>query len=202
MAAGGKKRKRSPKEARGFDPQESLRAGVGILEKAGVPFALAGRLAVWTYVSSKRQEFTKDVDFAVPYGYSEQAAAAAKEMGYTVRKLSLGYGVRKGELLIDFVDHHPHLDKLYLAAVKAAGEEADEGEMPVVPMDFLIAMKLAAGRQKDDSDVIALLKEIDEEEYQSVRRLVRRELGYGMATRLDMIARSFGHKGPGMEIDS
>jgi len=202
MALGGKKRKRSPKEARGFDPQVSLQAGVEILEKAGVPFALAGRLAVWTYVSSKRQHFTKDVDFAVPYGYSEQAVAVAREMGFTVTKLTLGYSLRKGELLIDFVDHHPHLEKLFHAAVEAAEKEAEKGEMPVVPLDFLIAMKLAAGRQKDDSDVTALLKEIDAEEYQSVRRLVRRELGYGMATRLDMIARSIGHEGPGMEIDS
>jgi hypothetical protein len=202
MATGGKKRKRSPKDVKSFDPQKSLRAGVEILEKANVPFALAGRLAVWTYVSSDRQQFTKDVDFAVPYGYSEQAVAVAKEMGFTVTKLTLGYNVRKGELLIDFVDHHPHLEKLFLAAVKAAKEDVEEDEIPVVPLDFLIAMKLAAGRQKDDSDVIALLKEIDAEEYQSVRRLVRRELGYGMATRLDMVARSVGHEGPGMEIDS
>jgi len=202
MALGGKKRKRSPKEAKGFDPQASLQAGVEILEKADVPFALAGRLAVWTYVSSSKQQFTKDVDFAVPYGYSEQAVAVAKEMGFTITKLTLGYNIRKGELLVDFVDHHPHLEKLFQAAVKAAEEEADEDDMPVVPMDYLIAMKIAAGRQKDDSDVVALLKEIDAEEYQSVRRLVRRELGYGMATRLDMIARSIGHDGPGMEIDS
>jgi hypothetical protein len=202
MSLGKKKRKNSPKEAKGFDPQDSMRAGVEILKTAGVPYALAGKLAVWTYVASRRQQYTKDVDFAVPYGYSEQAAAAAEEMGYTVTKLSLGYSVRKGNLLIDFVDHHPHLTELFHAAVKAAEKETGEGEMPVVPMEFLIAMKLAAGRQKDDFDVTALLKEVDEKEYQEVRRLVAEQLGYGMAARLDMIARSIGHPGPGMELDS
>lgn len=202
MSLSKKKRRNSPKEAKGFDPQDSMRAGVDILKSAGVPYALAGKLAVWTYVPERSQQYTKDVDFAVPYGYSEQAAASAEEMGYTVTKLSLGYSVRKGKLLIDFVDHHPHLEKLYLAAVKAAQKEAEESEVPVVPLDFLIAMKLAAGRQKDDFDVMALVKEIDEKEYQEVRQLVAEQLGYGMATRLDMIARSIGHPGPGMELDS
>jgi hypothetical protein len=202
MSLGNKKRKRSPREAGGSDPRPSMEAGVEILREAGVPFALAGRLAVWTYVPPERQQYTKDVDFAVPYGYSEQAARVAQEKGYEVERLSLAYSVRRGNVLIDFVDHHPHLEKLYLAAVKAAQEEAGEDEIPVVPLDYLVAMKLAAGRQKDDFDITVLLKEVDENEYGEVRGLVRRELGYAAAVRLDMIARSIGHAGPGPEVDS
>ena len=202
MSLRSRKPRNSPKDAKGFDPQESMRAGVEILKKTGVPYALAGRLAVWSYVPPERQQYTKDVDFAVAYGCSEQAAGVAEEMGYSVTKLSLGYRITKGKLLIDFVDHHPYLTDLYHAAVKAAAEAVEEGEIPVVPLDFLIAMKLAAGRQKDDSDVTVLLREVDEEEYREVRGLIAEQLGYGMATRLDMVARSIGHAGPGMEPDS
>jgi hypothetical protein len=196
-----------PGEAKGFDPARSLRAGVEVLRAAGVPFALAGRLAVWTYVPERSQRYTRDVDFAVPYGYSEQAAAVAERMGFNVTKLPLGYGLRKEGMLIDLVDRHPDLDDLFLAAVNAAREELESSEgggdsVPVVPLGFLVAMKLATGREKDDEDVSVLLKELDEAEYGEVRTLVRRHLGFGMASRLDMIARRIGHPGPGMEIDS
>ena len=186
-------------ELEAFDPGPSLRAGVSILERSGAPYALAGRLAVWTYVPPARQEFTKDADFAVPHDHIGRAAEVAREMGYQVRKLPLGYAVEGEGISIDFVDHHPHYERLYLEAVKAARREAAEGETPIVPLDYLIAMKIGARRTEDERDVRALLPLVDGDEYQNIRRLVHDYLGRVAALDLDILAREIGHPGPGPE---
>ena len=91
-----------------FDPKVSAEAGVRILRAAGVPFALAGRVAVWTYVPAEGQAFTKDVDFAVPYGYADAIEEAARERGFESSRLSIGgVGVKKGDISVDFIDRQP-----------------------------------------------------------------------------------------------
>jgi len=194
-----------PRELPRFDPAESLRLGLELLKEADVPFALAGRLAVWTYVPPAAHQFTKDVDFAVPYGHTDRVAAAARDHGYEVSELSIGgYGVRARKLLVDFIDRHPHLSRLFADAVKAAKVQQfqtgeDSIDLPIVPLHHLVAMKLVSAELLDDRDVEELLMKVPEEEYRDLHQLVTEYLGYASAQRLDSLARRIGHPGPGMK---
>jgi hypothetical protein len=191
-----------------FDPQESLDAGLELLEEAGVPFALVGRLAVWIHVPAEAQAFTKDVDFAVTEGGCEVLARVARERGYEVLPLGIGgYGVNKGRVHIDFVHRAPYLADLFAEAIKAAEEQAagsggadaqvEGAPIPVAPVPFLIATKVGLQDAKNERDVVELLRVTPEDEYPAVRELVHRHIGFAGRERLDHLARSIGH--PGVE---
>ncbi len=188
-----------------YDPAESLKVGLEILKAAGVPFALAGRLAVWAYVRPAAHQYTKDVDFAVPYGNADRIARVARERGYTVTVLSIGgIGIDSSAGPVDFIDRHPYLSDLFADAVRAAGEEGkrigtEGGDVPVVPLDHLVAMKMMSGEPSDDKDVEELLTNVRQEHYRELRELVAKHLGRGSAERLDVLARRIGHPGPGMK---
>jgi hypothetical protein len=184
-----------------FDPNVSADAGVRILRAAGVPFALAGRVAVWTYVPAEGQGFTKDVDFAVPYGYAQAIEEEARRAGYATSRLSIGgVGVRKGEISVDFIDRHPGAAKLFADAVAVAEKSGErvrvgEGELPVVPKQYLLAMKMVPHEEKDERDAQEILKTMTADEYRQARRLVEEYLGYVDAEHLDSLARRIGHAG-------
>lgn len=194
-----------PRELPRFDPAESLRIGFDLAEAADVPFALAGRLAVWFYVPPAGQQFTKDVDFAVPYGHSDRVAAVAKQKGYRVAELSIGgYGIRAGRVSIDFIDRHPHLEPLFRDAVAAAQEQPErvkvgEAQIPVVPRDYMIAMKLVTREPTDERDVEEMLMGVSKGQYPALQELVLRHLGVAGVEHLDFLARKIGHPGPGMK---
>lgn len=202
----GARRAKSAKRLPRFNPDPSLRAGLKILKAAGAPFALAGRLAVWMHVPPAGQQFTKDVDFAVPYGYLDKVARQARKNGYRVTELNIGgLGIKGPKVLVDFIDRHPELEKLFADAVAAARRQPKsnwinfEGQrIPVVPRDYLIAMKLIVPDQLDERDVAEMLLRVPGDGYASVRGLVVTYLGRLWADRLDAIARNVGHPGPGM----
>ncbi len=195
------RRRRSLSELPRFDPNPSLEAGARILSAAGAPFALAGRVAVWMYVPPGGQVFTKDVDFAVPYGYAEAIEKAAREAGYSPSRLAVGgVRIRKGEVAVDFVDGHPHVAAIFADAVKAADREGERGlagetEIPTVPKRYLIVMKLVPYKEGIERDVQELLKTITAKEYREVRCLVEKYFGYIWTQQLDRTARELGHRG-------
>lgn len=176
------------------DPELSADEGVAILEAAGVPYALAGYLAVVQYIPPSAERQTRGADLAVPYGYSEKAAKAAEEAGYTVKRLGIGgYQLSKPGVLIDLIDRHPRLDQLFADAVKAAvAERTDPEDVPVVPLEYLITMKMVSGSRKDTQDVEYMLMEVAEEDYPAIRKTVDRYLGIAALERLDDLARSVG----------
>ncbi len=184
-----------------FDPNPSARVGVGILRAAGVPFALAGRVAVWTYVPPEGQALTKDVDFAVPYGYAEAIERAAREAGCETSRLSIGgVGIKKGDISVDFIDRHPHAAELFadaVAAAQAGGKRVGNGdaEAPVVPKHHLLAMKLIPHDEKSARDVQELLKTMTADEYREARRLVDKYLGYMGTEYLDALGMRIAHAG-------
>ena len=183
--------------------EPSFVAGVRILRSAGVRFALAGRMAVWSYVPPRGQLVTKDVDFAVPYGYSDAIERAARESGFAVRKLGIGgLGIDGENVVVDFIDRAPSLTRLFADAVGAAEERGNVFalggvEAPVVPKEYLVAMKLVPHEEGDERDVQELLKTMSAEEYREARRLVEKYLGYVTTQYLDALARKIGHAGPG-----
>jgi hypothetical protein len=189
-----------------FDPDPSMRAGLKILNGAGVPYALAGRLAVWMHVPPAGHQFTKDVDFAVPHGYLGSVAQQARRQGYRVTELNIGgFGIKGPRVLVDFIDRHPDLTQLFADAVGAARRQPKScwlkfggRRIPVVPREYLIAMKLIVPDPLDERDIAEMVLGLPHDAYSPVRRLVVKYLGHLWADRLDAIARSVGHPGPGM----
>jgi hypothetical protein len=177
---------------------------VELLHAAKTPFALAGRLAVWHYVPAEGQQFTRDVDFAVPYGHVEPLARLAAKRGYALAQLYIGgIGIKAPGIAIDFVDRRRGYTDLFADAVKAAQAapklRLGALEIPVVPRDYLIAMKLIVFESDDERDLEELLMVVSLEEYAGLRQLVTQYLGDALAERLDAIARRVGHPGPGMK---
>jgi len=188
-----------------FDPNPSMKAALGILDAAGVPFALAGRLAVWQYVPTEGQQFTKDVDFAVPHGHIDALVREARGRGFRVTDLNIGgAGIKAPRVMVDFIDRHPELSALFAEAVRAAHKQPKKRwlefrgrRLPVVPMNYLITMKLVTFDPKDERDLTEMLMRLPNRGYAALRRLVKKHLGYIGAERLDVFARRVGHPGPG-----
>ncbi len=63
--------------------------------------------------------------------------------------------------------------------------------MPVVPVQYLVAMKMVSGEPKDDRDAKRLLEHV-KLNYAATRRIVRKHLGPATADRLDVFAREAG----------
>ena len=186
-----------------FDPDKSARFGLKILIKSGARFALAGRIAVWAYVPPNRQVNTKDVDFAVPHEDMPAVLEVARACGKPFRPLEIGgIAFRLENVWVDFIDRYPELGRLFAAAVAAANEAGAKMRLggrrvPVVPKEFLIAMKVATMQEKDDRDAESLILSVPDKEYPKLRSLVRKYLGPVGALRLDDLARKAGHPGPG-----
>lgn len=193
-----------------FDPGPSVDVGLSVLEELGIPYALAGRVAVWAYVPPREQDFTKDVDFVVPGG-GDEAARIAEGVGLKTRDLMV-FGEKMGKVTdgrtadgesvaIDFLDSIEY-QQLFADAADAAKRETDpRAKCPIVPIDYLIVMKLAAGRNRDDEDIKALLPLIEDEDYEQLHRMVKYYLRNKDAIDLDILARQIGHPGPGPEWD-
>lgn len=49
-----------------FDPEPAAKLAKELLDTVNAPFAVIGRIAVWAYLPPEAQEFTKDIDIAVP----------------------------------------------------------------------------------------------------------------------------------------
>lgn len=186
-----------------FDPTPSAAAGVALLKQAGVKFAIAGRVAVWTYVPPERQAYTKDVDFAVAHRDLTLIAEAAATAGRRLNPLPIGgWALRERGIAVDFIDRHPEFSPLFEAAVDAAQRSRRRRRVgsvsaPVVPKDYLIAMKIATLEMKDEQDAESLILTVPDKEYAALRTLVRHHLGPVGALRLDAVARRVGHPGPG-----
>jgi hypothetical protein len=185
-----------------FDSALSFRTGLALLKATGTPHALAGRVAVWQYVPPQGQLFTKDVDFAVPYGHAEAVARTARERGYRVTALEIGgFGVQAPGVALDFIDRRRGLGALFAEAVARARRSrkrlrVGRASVPVVPRDHLVAMKLATAEPKDERDVEELLRGVTPGQYAPLRALVVRHLGFYAGERLDRIALTQGHRGP------
>lgn len=105
-----------------FDPQPSADYAYEVLTEVGQPFALIGKVAMWLRQPPDAQEFTKDVDFAVPTRAIAPLRAALHARGVSVRELSIGgIAVREGEIRIDFIDRREGgLGPLYEEAIMEA----------------------------------------------------------------------------------
>jgi len=140
------------------------------------------------------ERYTKHVDLAVTRA---ESAAAERHLGDAdPRPLKIG-GVSfrtSAGVRVDLVDRRVEFQDLFEAAIDAAhasGRRVSAGdkEAHVVPVPYLVAMKLVADRPQDEADVDALLRRT-EVPYPEVRRVVERFLGRYAARRLDRMARA------------
>ena len=182
-----------------FDPRPSARLGAELLTGAGVRFALIGKVAMWTFLPADAQEFTKDVDFAVSKHAIEPIRAALAARGIVPRELPIGgLGVREGDVRIDFIDRREGgLDRLFEEAIEDAvtnGSRASVGDLkfPVARLEYLIALKVVSGEDKDESDVVRLLRTLPAIDLRFARAVIERHGGPGSANRLDALARRAG----------
>jgi predicted nucleotidyltransferase len=186
-----------------FDPTEALKEALAVLEEAEARFALAGCLAVWTYVAAAGMRLTRDVDFAVRTDDMEAVVEAARKRGLQVEELRMGgYRTRVGDTPVDFIDGRPYLRQLFNFAVEHA-RSMDLGlgrEIPVVRLNYLLAMKAAAAGEQDEQDIGWLLRGVEgAERYRELRSFVLTHAGYTATMVLDKVARRIGHRGPGPE---
>ncbi|MBI5488928.1 MAG: hypothetical protein HY905_16460 [Deltaproteobacteria bacterium] len=182
-----------------FDPKPSARFGAEILGETGQPFALIGKIAMWAHLPPAAQEFTKDVDFAVPLRAIEPIKAALARRGIAARPLSIGgLAVREGEIRVDFIDRHEGgLGALFEEAITDAARlgvvaGVGTGSVPVAGAEYLVALKVVTGEDKDETDAVKLLRRIPTIDLARTRALILRHGGTAGANRLDALARRAG----------
>jgi hypothetical protein len=182
-----------------FDPKPSAEFGAEVLREAGLRFALIGRIAIWTHLPEGVGGFTKDVDFAIPLHGVESLRAVLTRRGYTPLPLTIGgLAVRQGDIRVDFIDRREGgLDGLYLEAIEESlrtGHVAEVGSegIPVVTAEYLVAMKVVAGEDRDEADAVLLLSALTDLDLSRTRSIIAQHGGAGSANRLDALARRAG----------
>jgi len=146
-------------------------------------------------------EYTKDVDFAVPQASIPAILKRLQKTNAKVSQLYIGgvnaqladQGIRT-----DFIDRSNeelgNLQPLYAAAIVAAESSEDRFEgVPVSPPEYLVAMKLGAGTDKDERDAIRLLAKVLDLDIDLTRSLLRKHVGAGAVGRLEELLRRAGH---------
>ena len=196
------RRTTEPRPLPTFDPVPSARFGLEVLDRSKARRALIGRVAMWYWLADEADhEYTKDVDFAVPRASLPAILEILQQTGAEVLPLTIGgvhARVAQQGIRTDFIDRSSEewgdLQPLYLDAIRAAEAQDDRFEgIPVAPPEHLVAMKLAAGTDKDERDAVRLLAKVQDLGVESTRDLVRRFLGPGLVGRFEEILRRAGH---------
>ena len=118
-------------------------------EQAEIEWALAGGLAMHLYGSDR---LTKDVDIIA----SQQLSLTPKHQ-LSFGGVSYTLQVGKYEVPIDWIVRNDGYQKYYRAALRDALRLPNG--LRVVTPEWLIILKINAGRQKDLDDIVFLLKE-------------------------------------------
>jgi hypothetical protein len=179
-----------------FDPGPSIAVAVEALASIGADYAMIGGLALDAWGISRA---TKDVDFAVHIGVAEKLSPYFLAAGAEVRPLRIGgLGVRieKPSIRIDLIDRRFYFAPLFVEAIKEASQskrvvQSAEREVPLVSLEYLLAMKLVSGEPKDDIDARRILA-LEALNYQKAKAIIEQHLGNATANRLDTWAREVG----------
>jgi hypothetical protein len=141
------------------------------LRDKGVAHALAGGLAVGAYGYPRT---TDDVDFLVgedafnehPGGLVTQKVALVRVGKVSIDQippLTSGFAVvplssTGGAVRVEFVRAKSETEEGENPIHSTFGDSLMVGEIPIVPLPVLVYLKLNAGRQKDNADLVELLK--------------------------------------------
>ena len=130
-------------------------------------WALTGAAAARLYMPERA---TLDVDIVVKGTDAAAARDALRAAGYGYRsELSIGgssWSSANG-VPIDMIElSYPWTD----AALEAAAGNLDPRGLPVLPLAYLVLMKLDAGRVQDIADITRMLGQADQAALEAVRR--------------------------------
>lgn len=126
------------------------RAMVALVGARGIKSAVAGGYAMQIYGSDR---LTGDVDLV-----SEGLPSPADPLK-NIKPLTFGgcrYETKDG-VEVDFIVRGDQFQALYEDALFNAG--ITEDKLPIITPEYLAAMKMAAGRPKDEGDLLWLLKQ-------------------------------------------
>ncbi|MBM4395120.1 MAG: nucleotidyltransferase family protein [Deltaproteobacteria bacterium] len=141
-----------------MDLFEELMGIASELDRAGVPYALVGGMALAVHGAARA---TTDIDLLVLPSDADRAVAAARARGFTCETFPMtfrdGTEIRRvtrvvGEesLTLDLMLVNPALEPAWASAEVVA---TDQGPLRVISREALIRMKVAAGRARDLADV-------------------------------------------------
>ncbi|MBF0103394.1 MAG: nucleotidyltransferase [Desulfobacterales bacterium] len=190
-----------------FDPEKSGKIAHQILSESQIKGILIGRLAIWSWLNDDAgsQAYTKDMDIAISKKDFSAILAYLEGKPYKIRELPIGgVNVVGGEegVSIDFIhrgsEEWGDLSRLYEAAIEKglkADNSVDIGEVrfPVVPVEFLIVMKIATMERKDEDDAKRLLENIQRIDIDELRSMVKYFLGPLINAKLENMLREIGH---------
>ncbi len=190
-----------------FDPEKSGKLADKTMRESGTKGILIGRLAVWTWLrdDAGNQAYTKDMDLAVSKKDFPAILAYLASKSFKTRQLPIG-GVNVADeeegISIDFIhrgsEEWGDLSPLFEAAIEKAlkvKNTVDIGGVRflVVPVEFLVVMKIATMERKDEDDAKRLLENIGEIDIDELRSMVRFFLGPLINAKLENILREIGH---------
>jgi hypothetical protein len=144
---------------------EQLAAVVQALDRAAVPYALAGGLALAVHGVARA---TSDIDLLVPRARIDEALEATHPLGFRFAATPMIFpdGMELRRITRIAGKAHTTLDLLLVdEALRPAWDSRQSrqtafGPLVVVSREGLIAMKIAAGRPQDLADV-ARLQDVD-----------------------------------------
>ena len=190
-----------------FDPEKSGEVADRIMTESNTKGILIGRLAIWAWLSDDagNQAYTKDMDIAVSKRDFPAILAYLANKLYKTRQLPIG-GVnvasKEEGVSIDFIhrgsEEWGDLSLLYEKAIEkgiASSETVNIGNVrfSIVPVEFLIVMKIATMERKDEEDAKRLLNHIERIDIDELRSMVKRFLGPLINAKLENMLREIGH---------
>lgn len=164
-----RKYKRSPPKFLAPEVLEATaRMAVELTKSLNIPAAVAGGYAMQIYGSPR---LTGDVELI--------AADAPADLKPLKNVTLLTFGGRRyltvDNVELDLIKRSDHLKDLYDAALNSA--VATEDGLPIVAPDYLAVIKFAAGRPKDEDDLVWLLQQPDLVDRKKALDIAERYLG-------------------------
>ncbi len=189
-----------------FDPEPSGIFACKVLVETNVKGILIGRLAVWAWVEDPaRQVYTKDLDIAISQKDQNVIVSHLAQKGFKVRELSIGgfnVTAEQDNVKVDFIHRNSpdwgDLSRLFEEAIEKAYESRQtvtlgEISLYLVPVEYLISMKMGTAEQKDEEDIKYLLEMVDDVDVHALRSIVDHHLGPLGKAKLENILRQVGH---------
>lgn len=189
-----------------FDPEPSGEFAYKVLEETKVKGILIGRLAVWAWIEdSAGQAYTKDIDIAISQRDQPAIVSYLTNKGFKIRELSIGgFNITEEQknIRVDFIHRNSmewgDLSQLFEEAIEKTFESRNTvtiGKISLflVPVEYLICMKIATAERKDEEDVKYLLEVADSVDVNKLRDIITIYLGPLGKAKLENILREAGH---------
>lgn len=189
-----------------FDPEPSGEFAFKILAETNVKGILIGRLSVWAWIEDPAgHAFTKDIDIAITQKDQPAIVSYLTTRGFQIRELSIG-GINvtevKNNLRVDFIHRNSaeygDLSKLFEEAIEEALRNNitvnfGAASLILVPVEYLISMKIGTAERKDEEDARRLLESVESVDVNKLRKIVSIHLGPLGKSKLENILREAGH---------